>query len=109
MGSAPVRVSVVAVVGGETMVAVGHLHGRVGSSLEVALDHDAELAPGESVVVVVHGEPSEVLLAIGLAADPASLARTAAEVTDGGAGRVGGVGHATMQRTQRLRVVEQRD
>lgn len=103
MSSVPVRVSVVAVVDGETMVAVGHLHTRVGNSLEVAFDHEAALVPGESVVVIVHGEPTEVLLAIGLAADATSVQL---EARDEAGGRLA---HATMQRVQRVRVVEQRD
>ena len=107
-----VRVSLVAVVAGDTMVATGRLVERVGGSLQVALDDDVELTSGASVVVVVHGEPDEpdeVLLAIGLAtdatADPTSAGSIAVDP-----GNVAGHGaHATMQRTQRLRVVERRD
>jgi hypothetical protein len=95
-------VSIVAVVAGETMLATGRLVDRDGGVLQVAFDHDVQMAPGSALVVVVHGQPDEVLLAIGLAADATTDATGAVDVHGRGS-------HATMQRTQRLRVVERRD
>ena len=49
-------------------LACGTLVERTNNCLEIVIADPVELSPGEALVVVVHDEPSEVLLAIGLAA-----------------------------------------
>jgi hypothetical protein len=68
-------------------VASGTLVDRTNNCLEIVMSDPVELSPGEALVVIVHDEPSEVLLAIGLAREP---------VVDGNADRI------------RLRPVERR-
>ena len=50
-------------------VVAGALVERSASALAIAVDDPTTVTPGEAVVVVVHDEPTEVLLAIGLAPD----------------------------------------
>jgi hypothetical protein len=58
--------------GAGVRVVDGSLVERSGNALSIAVDAatgPATLTAGEAIVVVVHDQPAEVLLAIGLAAD----------------------------------------
>jgi hypothetical protein len=50
-------------------LAGGTLVSRTANLMEVTTNDVVQVSPGEALVVVVHDEPAEVLLAVGLAAD----------------------------------------
>jgi ABC-type Fe3+-hydroxamate transport system substrate-binding protein len=54
---------------GEVRVADGAVIERSANAFTVAFADDVELPPGEAVVVVVHDEPAEIVLAVGMAPD----------------------------------------
>jgi ABC-type Fe3+-hydroxamate transport system substrate-binding protein len=56
-------------VNGAARVADGTVVERSTSAFTVAFADQVELPPGEAVVVVVHDEPAEIVLAVGMAPD----------------------------------------